>query len=84
MLQGLTTGGVRVPHDIALIGYDDIDFAATAAVPLTSVHQPREQLGRTAAQLLLEEAEDSRPSWPPPRGLPTTSGGTPVDRDGQT
>jgi LacI family transcriptional regulator len=59
VLQGLTTGGLRVPHDIALIGYDDIDFAATAAVPLTSVHQPREQLGRTAAQLLLEEAEDS-------------------------
>jgi DNA-binding LacI/PurR family transcriptional regulator len=59
VLQGLTTGGVRVPHDIALIGYDDIDFAATAAVPLTSVYQPREQLGRTAAQLLLEEAEDA-------------------------
>ncbi|WP_203906074.1 LacI family DNA-binding transcriptional regulator [Rhizocola hellebori] len=59
VLQGLTTNGLRVPHDIALIGYDDIDFAATAAVPLTSVHQPREQLGRTAAQLLLEEAEDA-------------------------
>ncbi|NUR95946.1 MAG: LacI family DNA-binding transcriptional regulator [Kribbellaceae bacterium] len=57
-LQGLTAGGLRVPEDMALVGYDDIDFAAAAAVPLTSVRQPREQLGRTAAELLLEEAED--------------------------
>ena len=45
-----------MPGDIALIGYDDIDFAAAAAVPLSSVRQPRQLLGRTAAQLLLEEA----------------------------
>jgi len=37
------------------VGYDDIDFAAAAAVPLSSVRQPRQQLGRTAARLLLEE-----------------------------
>ena len=36
--------------------YDDIDFAAAAAVPLSSVRQPRQLLGRTAAQLLLDEA----------------------------
>jgi DNA-binding LacI/PurR family transcriptional regulator len=58
VLQGLTAGGLRVPQDVALVGYDDIEFAAAAAVPLTSVRQPREQLGRTAAQLLLEEADD--------------------------
>ena len=38
------------------MGYDDIEFAAAAAVPLSSVRQPRHQIGRTAAQLLLEEA----------------------------
>jgi hypothetical protein len=38
------------------LGYDDIEFAAPAAVPLSSVRQPRHQTGRTAAQLLLEEA----------------------------
>jgi DNA-binding LacI/PurR family transcriptional regulator len=58
LLQELTRQGVRVPDDIALVGYDDIEFAAAAAVPLTSVRQPREQLGRTAAELLLEEVED--------------------------
>ncbi|TDC32362.1 LacI family transcriptional regulator [Micromonospora sp. 15K316] len=57
VLQELTARGVRVPADIAIVGYDDIEFAAAAAVPLSSVRQPREQLGRTAAELLLEEAE---------------------------
>jgi LacI family transcriptional regulator len=45
-----------VPDSISLIGYDDIYFAAAAAVPLSSVRQPRQLLGRTAAQLLLDEA----------------------------
>ncbi|HEX6685032.1 MAG TPA: LacI family DNA-binding transcriptional regulator [Candidatus Limnocylindrales bacterium] len=58
-LQGLVAGGLRVPHDVAIVGYDDIDFASAATVPLTSVRQPRELLGRTAAQLLLEEADDT-------------------------
>jgi DNA-binding LacI/PurR family transcriptional regulator len=58
VLQEMTRRGVRVPQDLAIVGYDDIDFAAAAAVPLSSVRQPREQLGRAAAQLLLEEMED--------------------------
>ena len=45
-----------MPDDFAIVGYDDIEFAAAAAVPLSSVRQPRAQLGRTAAELLLEEA----------------------------
>ncbi len=48
--------GIRVPDDVAIVGYDDIEFAAAAAVPLSSVRQPRHQIGRTAAQLLLEES----------------------------
>ncbi len=58
ILQEMTMRGVRVPRDVAIVGYDDIDFAAAAAVPLSSIRQPREQLGRTAAELLLEEAND--------------------------
>ena len=58
MLQELTRRGLRVPGDIAVTGYDDIEAAAAAVVPLTSVRRPREQLGRTAAQLLLEEVND--------------------------
>jgi LacI family transcriptional regulator len=58
MLQGLTRQHVRVPDDIALVGYDDIEFAAAATVPLTSVRQPTQRLGQTAAELLLDEAVD--------------------------
>jgi LacI family transcriptional regulator len=57
LLQELIHQGVAVPDDVALVGYDDIDFAAAAAVPLTSVRQPRQLLGRTATELLLQEAE---------------------------
>jgi LacI family transcriptional regulator len=56
VLQEMTQSGIKVPDDIAIVGYDDIDYAAAAAVPLSSVRQPRQQIGRTAARLLLEEA----------------------------
>ena len=58
MLQQLMHQSVSVPDDVAIVGYDDIDFAAAAAVPLTSVRQPRQLLGRTATELLLREADD--------------------------
>lgn len=55
LLQGLLHHGLRVPQDVALVGYDDIEFAASSAVPLSSVRQPREELGRTGASLLYEQ-----------------------------
>jgi LacI family transcriptional regulator len=47
-----------VPGRIGVIGYDDIDFAAAAAVPLSSVRQPTEQIGAVAVRILLEEADN--------------------------
>ena len=58
VLQGGLALGLRVPEDLAVVGYDDIDFAAAAAVPLTSVRQPRRDLGRRATQLLLDETSN--------------------------
>lgn len=59
VLQAFAFGGsLRVPDDIALVGYDDIDFAAAAVVPLTSVRQPSALIGRTAVELLLREGEE--------------------------
>jgi LacI family transcriptional regulator len=55
VLQGCAAAGLRVPDDVAIVGYDDIDFAAAAAVPLSSVRQPRRELGRAAARLLFDE-----------------------------
>lgn len=51
----LAEGSIRVPEDIAIVGYDDIDFAASASVPLTSIAQPSALMGETALQLLSEE-----------------------------
>lgn len=56
LLQEMTRHGIRVPEDLAIVGYDDIDFAAAAAVPLSSVRQPRAELGSMAARLVIEEA----------------------------
>ena len=57
VLQGFVTHGLRVPEDVAIIGYDDVSFAASAAVPLSSIRQPRQALGRRAAELLFDEIE---------------------------
>ncbi|MFD7319485.1 LacI family DNA-binding transcriptional regulator [Streptomyces sp. NPDC059875] len=59
VLQSMYAAGVRVPEDIAIVGYDDIEFAAAAAVPLTSVRQPAAVLGAMATDLLLEEGGDA-------------------------
>lgn len=68
VLQALSIlGEVRIPQDVALIGYDDIDFAAATVVPLSSVRQPAELIGYTAADLLLGGAA------PGPEAVPVTA-----------
>ena len=49
---------VLVPDEIALIGYDNIDFAESAVVPLSSVKHPAALLGSTAVELLVAESQD--------------------------
>jgi DNA-binding LacI/PurR family transcriptional regulator len=58
LMQQLARRGVAVPADIGVIGYDDIEFAEAAMVPLTSLRQPRAEIGRTAAQLMAAELEE--------------------------
>lgn len=59
VLQALVMGGgVRVPEDIALVGYDDIDFASATVVPLTSVRQPARRIGSSAVELLVRQVAD--------------------------
>ncbi|MBA8826441.1 LacI family transcriptional regulator [Saccharopolyspora lacisalsi] len=57
LLQAVFDAGMRVPEDLAIVGYDDIEFAEAAAVPLTSVRQPAVRIGTTAAEMLLSETE---------------------------
>jgi LacI family transcriptional regulator len=58
VLQGLAGHGIRVPEEIAIIGFDDIDFASAAVVPLSSVRQPSQLMGETALRILLAEIAD--------------------------
>ncbi|MFA5206986.1 MAG: LacI family DNA-binding transcriptional regulator [Lentisphaeria bacterium] len=55
--EAIVKHGLRVPEDIALIGYDDESFSAKTAVPLASIHLDTERLGREAATILLRKIE---------------------------
>jgi LacI family transcriptional regulator len=60
VLQALVMqGSIAVPGDIALIGYDDIDFSAATVVPLSSIRQPSELIGSRAVDLLIAEVDGS-------------------------
>ena len=55
LMQKLALAGVRVPEDIAIVGFDDLGWASASVIPLSSVRQERAQLGRRAVQLLMDE-----------------------------
>ena len=49
--------GLRVPDDVSIIGFDDIEFCESVRVPLASVHVPILEMGTAAAALLLKQIE---------------------------
>ena len=53
LLRALHELGLRVPHDVSVVGYDDIPSAAYLSPPLTTVRSPAQTMGRQAAELLL-------------------------------
>ena len=61
----LQSHGYRVPEDISVIGYDDIQLSAFTSPPMTTMHQPKSELGRLAADTLINRIED-------PKIAPTT------------
>jgi len=50
--------GIRIPEQVSIVGYDDIRYAATSLVPLTTVRNPAFELGYEATRLLIDEATD--------------------------
>lgn len=60
VMQAFVFGNqIQVPGEIAIIGYDDIDFAAAAVVPLSSIRQNAALIGSSAVELLLEEINEA-------------------------
>lgn len=57
-IRALRNRELEVPTDVSVIGYDDIDFASSASVPLTSIAQPKYQIGFAAADLLIDECQN--------------------------
>jgi LacI family repressor for deo operon, udp, cdd, tsx, nupC, and nupG len=53
-LRAATELGVSIPEKLSLIGFDDIRFAEFMSPSLTTVHQPREDIGRTAMEKLFK------------------------------
>ena len=58
LVRAVTEGGLRVPEDLSVVGFDDIEVAAYARPPLTTVRQDFAALGRMAVQLLLGRLAD--------------------------
>ena len=59
VMRTLRVNKFKIPEQVSVLGYDDIEFAASAAVPLSSISQPAYQMGVTAADLLLNECEEA-------------------------
>jgi LacI family transcriptional regulator len=61
----LLARGVRIPEDVAVVGYDDIRYSAYLSVPLTTVSLPKQNIGRLAAEILFERLEhrDGKHEW---------------------
>jgi LacI family transcriptional regulator len=58
VLRAFAAGGVRVPEDVAVVGFDDIVLGSLYDPSLTTVHQPMRMLGERACALLLDRIAD--------------------------
>jgi LacI family repressor for deo operon, udp, cdd, tsx, nupC, and nupG len=56
-LKLLKSRGISVPGDISMMGFDDIKFAAYCDPPLTTIHQPRSEIGALSMQMMLDQLE---------------------------
>jgi LacI family transcriptional regulator len=56
-IKAIREAGLRIPGDMAIVGYDDIESSAYLYPPLTTVRQPTHQIGETAARILLDKIE---------------------------
>lgn len=62
LIAAFREAGLRVPDDISVVGYDDIDGAAYLDPPLTTVRQPFAELGTRCLQVLLDAIDGAAPS----------------------
>jgi LacI family transcriptional regulator len=70
-MKAIREAGRTVPDDVAVVGFDDIPYAAHTEPPLTTVHQPMREMGEAAARMLMSYFEGV-PLPAAPNVIPTT------------
>lgn len=60
VMETLREIGLRIPDDVAVAGFDNIEFSQFTQPPLTTVQQPTEEMGRLAAEILFDKIEGKR------------------------
>lgn len=63
-VRALKEAGLRVPEDVSVVGFDDIQSAAYATPSLTTVRQPLAEMGERGAQILLERISNREAAYP--------------------
>lgn len=54
VISGLSALGLRVPEDISIVGFDNLEISAVSSPPLTTVNQPAFEIGHLSAEILFE------------------------------
>jgi LacI family transcriptional regulator len=64
-LRAIHDAGLRVPEDVAIVGFDDVPLATYTEPTLTTVHQPLREMGERAARMLMALFDGTSPSGTP-------------------
>lgn len=57
LISAALEAGLSIPNDLSVVGFDDLDICEAFPVPLTTVHQPRQEIGQQAMRIVLELLE---------------------------
>ncbi len=57
-MEAIIEAGLRIPEDIRVAGYDDIEYAAYLRVPLTTVRQPKYKIGKMGTEVLIDKIQE--------------------------
>jgi LacI family transcriptional regulator len=70
LIRAAMEAGLRIPDDLSVIGFDDLEMSSILHPPLTTVHQPKYEVGRAAMEMLLARAHRRLQPEPEHRVLP--------------
>ena len=63
-IRAILEAGRSVPEDLSVVGFDNLELAAIIRPPLTTIHQPKYEMGQAAVEILLRQAGHGEPSAP--------------------